>query len=146
MKKVLCLLAAAVLLCVMTGCTFNAHFSDSTGIAKMQSAPKVETLLEALADEDPDNEFAYIHPEAEEKSEAALAQLKQFLAGRDVRALEQQSASVNTSSGTNGNSRMEKGVFLVTLEDQTTFYISATHLTNSEGEGFASFQFVLGLV
>lgn len=146
MKKILSLLIAAAILCTLTACNLTTNFSDSTGNSKMQAVTQVEELMTALAAADTEKALALMHPDVEEKSENAIEQLSDYLVGRKVTKLDQQNIVVNSSSGNRGKSRQETATFLVTLEDNTVFYISATYLTNNTGKGFISFQFVLGLV
>ena len=146
MKKILALLLTLLILCTMAGCNFTTNFSDSTGNSKMQAISEVETLMEALADEDLEEALTFIHPNVSKKSLPAITQMADYLEGRGVKKLEQQSVSVNTTSSITGKARQENGTFKVILQDNTVIYISAVYLENNDGKGFVSFQLVLGLV
>lgn len=147
MKRFLCMLAAAAaILCLMTACNFTTNFSDGTGITTMQSAPKVEDMMTALSSGDTEAARALMHPDVAGDADDAIAQLADYIAARKTAQMEQTGLTVNTSSGTGGSVRQENGAFRVELEDGTFCYISAVHLTNSDGEGFISFQLVLGVI
>lgn len=147
MKRFLCLLAVIVAVsCLMTACNFTTNFSDGTGNTTMQSAPQVEEMMEALSSGDAEEARTLLHPDVAQNADGAIGQMADYLAGRRIAQMEQTAVTVNTSSGTGGSARQENGAFCVELEDGTVFYMSVVHLANNDGEGFVSFQLVLGLV
>ena len=146
MKKVLCVTMAAVLIFLLCACNFTTNFSDSMGIATADCIPEVEAVLQALTDGKIDEAATHFHPNVAEKSDDALEQMRDYLDGRKVSNLIQQGFRVNTSTGTAGKVRQESVTMQVTLEDGTVCYLSAAHRTDDDGEGFVSFQLVLGVV
>lgn len=112
----------------------------------MKAVSEVEDMMEALSESDLNDAQELMHPSVTDDSENGLAQMGDYLAGRKVAELEQQGVRVNTSTGTGGKTRQEQGTFLVTLEDGAAFYISVVHLSDDAGEGFVSFQMMLGVV
>lgn len=146
MKRWICTFTAVALLCLLSACSFTTNFSDSTGNSKMQTAAKVEEMMTALAGDDMDTALSLMHPEVAGNSEAAIAQMRDYLAGRKMSELNQMGVSVNTSTGTSGQTRREEATFQVIFEDETEVYLSAAYYSDNSGEGFASFQLVLGVV
>ena len=146
MKKVLCITLAAVLTFLLCACNFTTNLSDSMGMTSAECIPEVEAVLQALTDDKPDEAKAYFHPDMAENTGDALAQMSDYLDGRKVSELTQQGLKVNTSTGTAGKIRQEAVTMKVVLEDGTVCYLSATHRTDNAGEGFVSFQLVLGVV
>ncbi len=140
------MMAIVSLLCLLTACNFNTNFTDSTGNAEMKAAGKVEEMMVALTSGNGDAARNLMHPEVADRCEAAIAQMSDYVAGRKTTKLEQVSLTVNSSAGTAGNVRQEAAVFRVELEDSTVFFLSVTYVFNSDGEGFISFQIVLGAV
>jgi hypothetical protein len=87
-----------------------------------------------------------MHPEAVAKADNRIPQMSDFLAGRTVAEMNQKGVRVNTSTGTAGKTRQEVTNFQVLLEDGTEIYVAATYYSDNAGEGFVSFQLVLGIV
>ena len=133
------------LVCLLSACNFTANLYDNTGNKEMEAAPQIEEMLAALAAGDRDAALALYHPKYRENFEAALDQLSGYVAGRTMSSMESASWNTTTSKGTGGTSTQESGSFRVTMEDGEVFYISAVHLTDGNGEGFVSFQIVLGV-
>jgi cobalamin biosynthesis Co2+ chelatase CbiK len=146
MKKVLCVTMAAVLIFLLCACNFTTNFSDSMGITSADCIPEVEAVLQALTDGKIDEAATHFHPNVAEKSDDALEQMRDYLNGRSVSELTQQGFRVNTSTGTAGKVRQEAVTMKVVLEDGTVCYLSATRRADNDGEGFVSFQLVLGVV
>lgn len=146
MKRMFAVVAMLLALCLLTGCSFTTNYSDNMGKTETESREKVEDMLQALADGDTDAALALMHPEAVDKAGSFMDQMRDFLAGRNVAQMEQVGVRVNTSTGTAGKSRQEVTNFQVRLEDGTEIYVAATYFFNNAGEGFVSFQLVLGIV
>lgn len=147
MKRILTVTAIVLLAaCLLTACNFNTNFSDTMGTTAAESTGKVENMLQALADGNTDAALALMHPDAVDKAENPIAQMSDFLAGRAVAEMNQTNLRVNTSSGTAGKTRQEVTNFQVILEDGTELYVAATYYSDKTGEGFVSFQLVLGVV
>ncbi len=145
MKKLLCLLLAVTLAFSLVACNFTSNFQDNLGLTEAKCREQVEQMLQSLTAEDLDTALALMHPGAKETAEKALKQLADYMAGRSVRQLEIQGVTVNTSSGSSGKIEQEKASFQAVLDDGTVFYIAAFYRTDRDGEGFVSFQIVLGV-
>lgn len=111
-----------------------------------ESTPKVEEMMQALAENRTSDAKALLHPQKAEQAEAALTQLSAFLAGREVDALEQRNININSFSGTSGKTRQEQVSYQVTLTDGAVIYLNVVYLSDNAGTGFSSFQLVLGVV
>ena len=146
MRKIMCLTLTAVLVLMLCACNFTTNFSDSMGMTSAECVPEVEIVLQALTDGKIDEAKNHFHPDERENISDALAQMCDYLNGRVVSELTQQSFRVNTSTGTAGKIRQEAVTMKVVLEDGTVCYLSATHRSDNNGEGFVSFQLVLGVV
>ena len=148
MKKLICVMAAAAMsiLCLLTACNFTSNYADSLGTTKAESTSKVEEMMRFLADGDLDSALSLMYPGVAETAKDAAAQMRDYLAGRKVTKLNQKSVSVSTSTGTSGKSRRESAAFQAVLEDGTTIYLSTAYCSDDSGDGFASFQIVLGVV
>ena len=115
-------------------------------MAGAESTEKVEQMLQALADGDTQTALTLMHPESVDRAEDRIDQMSDFLAGRTVTEMNRMGLRVNTSTGTAGKVRQEATNFQVILEDGTEIHIAATYCSNKAGEGFVSFQLVLGVV
>ena len=147
MKKAICIVAVVMaVLCLLTACNFTSNFSDALGMVKANSTSQAEQMMKALAEKDTEAALALLHPNVSQAGEAAVKQMEDYFNGRKVSALKQVSINTRTVSGTSGKATQESVTFQVTLEDNTAFYISAVYLTDKAGQGFASFQLVLGVV
>ena len=146
MKKVLSALAAAlVIVFFLSGCSFTTNFSDNTGTSTMEAADKVETMVAALTDGDADAALELMHPNRTD-AETGIKQMCEYMAGRKVVELNHQNLRVSTKSGNGGDARQESAAIRAELEDGTVIFFSVVYLTDSSGEGFASFQLVLGVI
>ena len=146
MKKWLCLMIAVLLLAVLAGCNMTSNFTDGTGTTKMEATDKVQAMMDALADGDTEAAEKLLHPIINDEKKATLAQLGSFLDGRETVKLEQMNLKVHKSTGSSGQTRQEQANFQVELSDGTRFYLNVSYVTNPQGQGFNSFQFVLGVV
>ena len=145
MKKLLCVCVCVImLLSCLTACNFHSNLNDSTGITKFDAHPQIEKMLAALTAGDTDAALALMHPDVREQADYAVAQTSEYLQGRSVVSLETVNRSVYTSKGSAGNIRQESGTLRVTMDQAETVAISVVYLTSDAGEGFSSFQVVLG--
>ena len=103
-------------------------------------------MLTALAEDHNSEAKALMHPKAAENADAAIAQMNAYLSGREVGAVEQKSINVKSSAGTAGKSKQEQVVYQVTMNDGDVIYLNVLYLSDKDGEGFTSFQLVLGAV
>lgn len=129
----------------LTACNFTSNMSGMIA-GDAQAASKVENMMTALAENRLEDAKALMHPSVAGRSDDPIAQMSAFLAGRKVTELQQTGINVHTSTGTAGKTRQESASFQLTLDDGTTIYLAATYLSNNAGEGFVSFQIVLGVV
>lgn len=146
MKKLVCfsLVVFAMLSCLIS-CNFTQNISDGL-VDNATATPKVEEMLTALANDQTEDAKALMHSQANKETDDAIAQMSSYLSGREVSSIELKSINVNTSTGTSGKSRQEQVDYQVTLIDGDTVYLSVVYLSNNSGDGFISFQLVLGVV
>ena len=151
MKKITALLLITVLILPLAGCNFNSSISDSGGNLEMEAKQRVADMLEAMTQKDMEAVLALMYPdllEDEIKKLPVIDQLQQimdYVDGRKVLSLEQQSVNVQNSSGTAGTVKREQAVFKVGFAEETV-YISVTYLTQNGKSGFISYQMILGVV
>ena len=146
MKKRFFHVLTLVLLAVcLTACNFTKNISGAMA-SEPEAAPKVTEMMLALAENRTADAKALMHPQTAEASDSAIAQMRDYLAGRKAETVEQTSITVNTSTGTSGNIRQERVGYRVTLSDSTVIYLNVIYLSDSQGTGFAAFQVVLGVV
>ena len=72
--------------------------------------------------------------------------MQTYLAGRKVAALNIQNINITSSVGTAGKARQEQLAYKATLEDGEVIYLNVVYLSNDKGDGFVSFQLVLGAI
>ncbi len=148
MKKRLSLLAVLVCMALLCGCSFSANITNiqEKAESEMESAEAVSQMLSALTEGDLDTAKALVHPAVSGELDTTLTQMCDFLAGRRAASLEFVNCNVTSSAGTSGATRQEKAAYTVTLEDGTVFHVSAYYVIDLLGEGFSSYQIVLGVV
>ena len=146
MKRSICfVLVLVTLLSCLTGCNFTQNMSGAlAGVA--ESTSKVKEMMTALAENRAPDAKALLHPQATEKADAAIAQMSDYLSGREVSSIEQKNININTFTGTSGKTKQEKVVYQATLTDGAVIYINVVYLSTNSGTGFSSFQLVLGVV
>ena len=110
-----------------------------------QATPKVEEMMSVLAQKRAEDAKALLHPEMADRSDAAIKQVMDYLNGRKATAMEMVSIQVNSSAGTSGVMRKENLAYKVTLQDSTVIYLNVIYLSDNSGDGFLSFQVVLGV-
>ena len=130
-----------MLVLALTSCNFNI----SGSILDATSTPKVEAMMEALADGDLASAKALLHPSITD-GEANLIQMADYLDGREVSSLEVIGKNLTSSVGSGGNMIREQVNYEVTLADSTVIYLTTVYLSNDAGAGFVSFQMILGMV
>ena len=146
MKKIICVaLVLMILLGCLTACNFTQNMS-STVTEEAEATPKVEKMMAALADDNTSEAKALLHPQVAETSDNAIAQMRDYLDGRKISAMELLSVNINTSTGTAGNTRQERIAYQVTLDDGAEIFLNAVYFSDNQGTGFASFQVVIGVV
>lgn len=146
MKKIICtLLVVLVILSCMTACSFVQNMSGTIA-DNAASTLKAEEMMAALADDNASDAKALLHPQVAETSDNAITQMSSYLDGREVSAMELKSINVNASAGTAGKSIQEQASYQVTLTDGAVIFLNVVYLSNDQGDGFTSFQVVLGVV
>jgi hypothetical protein len=145
MKKVICLsLVVMALIGCFASCNISQKFSDV--LENMSEAsPKVNEMINALAEDNVSDAVALMHPDAE-NVDAAIAQMSNYLSGRKAQSISIDGININTSTGTGGEKREEQLTCKVTLTDGVVVYLNAVYLKDKSGEGFITFQLVLGLI
>ena len=146
MKKFVCLaVSMLVLLGCLTGCNLTQKVSGAIA-GEAEATPKVEEMMNALADADMSGAKSLMHPQVSETSGDAITQMSNYIAGRKVDSMELKSVNINTSTGTSGKTRQENLTYQVTLDDAEIIYLNTVYFSDSEGAGFVSFQIVMGVV
>ena len=134
MRFFLCILLAATLLCA---CELNI---------KTKTKPYAEEMMTLLKQRDVEAAVELLHPDTAEESDniySSMEALCDFLDGRAVTELKQQSVSVHNQIGTNAG-KYESGTYRVVLEDGTVLKVEYSYLTNKAGAGFTSFYLSVG--
>lgn len=146
MKKIICfVLVLLVLPACLTACNFTQKVSGALE-SQAEATPKVEAMMIALAYGNTSDAKALLHPQVAEKSDNAIAQMSNYLAGRNTSTIELKNININTSNGTSGKIRKEQVAYQVTLTDNDVIFLNAVYLSNEQGTGFISFQVVMGVV
>ena len=145
MKKWICFVLVLLVLGSFTGCNVTQNMSGAIA-GKAEATPKVEAMMAALSAANTADAKALLHPQVAESSDNAITQMSTYLAGRTVETMEVTGITVNTSTGTSGNTRQERVNYRVTLADGAVIFLNVLYLSNNQGTGFASFQIVLGVV
>ena len=145
MKKLVCLslILLAVLSC-FTACNFNQTVSGMKD--KAESTPKVEEMMTVLTEKRTSDAKALMHPQVAENADRGIDQMQTYLSGREVSEMDLQNINVTTSFGTSGNAKQERVSYKVTLSDGEIIYLNVVYLSNNNGNGFISFQLVLGAI
>ena len=145
MKKWICFVLVLLVLGSFTGCNVTQNMSGAIA-GKAEATPKVEAMMAALSAANTADAKALLHPQVAESSDNAITQMSTYLAGRTAETMEVTGITVNTSTGTSGNTRQERVNYRVTLADGAVIFLNVVYLSNNQGTGFASFQIVLGVV
>lgn len=103
-------------------------------------------MLTALIERNDSSAKALLHPQASDKTDTAITQMSAYLNGRSASSVELLNFNVRSSFGTSGKTRQEQSSYQVTLTDGDIIYLNTVYLSDSAGDGFVSFQLVLGLV
>lgn len=146
MKKMICFsLVIVFLLAGMSACNLSQNVSGYIA-DKAEATPKVEEMLRALAEKRTEDAKELMHPQVAGTSDHAVAQMIDYLDGREVSAMQLTNINVRTTAGTSGKTRQEQVAYQVNLNDGTIIYINAVYFSDDTGTGFSSFQLVLGVV
>ena len=146
MKKLICwVLVLLVVLTCLLSCTFSKNLSGSLA-GEAESTAKVEEMMTALAENRASDAKSLMHPKVAENSDTAIDQMSSYIDCRKVDSMELTSINVNSSTGTNGETREEKVTYQVTLDDGVVIHLNVVHLSDNDGTGFSSFQLVMGVV
>ena len=145
MKKWICFVLVLLVLGSFTACNFTQNMSGAIA-GKAEATPKVEAMMAALSAANTADAKALLHPQVAESSDNAITQMSTYLAGRNAETMEVTGITVNTSTGTSGNTRQERVNYRITLTDGAVIYLNVAYLYNNQGTGFVSFQVVLGVV
>ncbi len=147
MKKTICFtLVMLTIISCLTACSFNTYVSGALK-NKAESTPKVNEMMTALSEGRMSDAKALMHPQASEKAtDDTVEQMISYFNGRSATSTEMVNVNVSSSTGTSGKARQEQASYKVTLNDGAVVHISAVYLSNSAGNGFISFQLVLGVI
>lgn len=140
MKKILTVTALLLVFAlVLAACDLSIDMNA-------QAEPQIREMLTALTAGDGEAAKALLHPSrADGATDAAIAAMIDLLGGREVTSCTQVSLHVNTSAGTKGNARTESGTVHLTCTDGTDLRLQYSHVSDNNGEGFATFEFVVGV-
>jgi len=138
-------LVIMILLSCLTGCGLLRNFTESLE-NKSEASPIVDEMMNALAENRTTDAKALLHPDTEEDSDEAIAQLCDYLDGRKAVSIEPLSINIQTNVSNSGKTRQENISYRVDLNDDSAIYINAVYLSDKSGSGFLHFQFVIGLV
>ena len=146
MKKAICLiLSLFVIVGCLTACNLTANMSGDLA-GKAESSSKVEKMMIALSQNNISEAKKMMHPQSAENSDVAISQMSTYLAGREPVSIEQVNIVVETSNGTSGNVKKEQVTYTATLTDGEVISLSVVYLSDNDGDGFISFQLILGVV
>ncbi len=147
MKKwIYAITVTAILIALLSGCNFNTNYSGAPAAMPMEADTMVEQMLTALTGADAEKAKALLHADIAEQSDAAIAQMTEYIAGREVTKLERTSLNIKTTTGTAGKVRQGDASFRVQLSDGAEFYLAVTYVSGTGGKGFTAVQIVLGVV
>lgn len=146
MKKVICLtLVILGIISCFTACNFTTDVSDTTK-ENAESTPKVEEMISLIAERRLSDAKTLLHPLANEKADGAIEQMARYIDGRAVNSMELMKINSSSSTGSSGKMRQEQVEYQLTLTDGEIVYLSAVYRSDNAGNGFVSFQLVLGIV
>lgn len=115
-------------------------------LLKPQAEPQIRDMLTALTAGDADSAAALLHPDrADGATDAAIAQMIALLDGREAISCTMVGLNVNTSTGTGGTSRTESGTVHILFDDDTDLQLEYSYVRDKGGEGFSTFQFLVGV-
>lgn len=140
MKKILSVTALLLVFAlVLTACGLDVDITA-------QAEPHIKEMLTALSAQDLEGAKAQLHPSrADGATDAAIAAMIDLLGGREVESCIQVSLHVNTSAGTKGNSRTESGTVHLLFTDGTDLRLQYAYVSDNNGQGFATFEFLVGV-
>ena len=146
MKKTICLtLVILGIISCLTACNFTTNISGAMK-DKAESTPRVEEMMSLMTENRVSDAKALLHPQASEKADDAIEQMASYIDGRSVSSMELVNINIHSSTGTSGKMRQERVGYQVTLTDGEIVYLNAVYLSDNAGNGFVSFQLVLGIV
>ena len=144
MKKILCLtLALLAMLACLTSCNFNIQNAITD---KVTSKEQAEEMMSHLSARRMTDAVSLMHPEKSEGADKSLGQIAAYLNGRTVKKMDVVGVNFTSSVGAKGNISQEQVSYQVSLSDGAVVYLSTVYVKSDAGEGFISFQMVLGVV
>lgn len=140
MKKLLSLTALLLVLSLaLAACNLDVDITA-------QAEPHIKEMLTALSAGDAEAAKAQLHPSrADGATDGAIAAMIDLLGGREVSDCVQVNINVQTSTGTKGHSRTESGMVHLTCTDGTDLRLQYSYVSDNNGAGFATFEFVVGV-
>lgn len=133
-KAMICLLLVMI---ILGGCK-----GDYSPVAK----PYVEEMIAALSSGDLDAATVLMHPEKGQKIEnlnAKLSEMSDFLDGRQISEIKQQSVKIYNSLGTD-SSKTDSGTFRLVMTDESVIIVEYSYVQSNSGSGFAGFYISVG--
>ena len=146
MKKTICLILVLITaITSLSACNISSKISGALE-ENAESRTMIEEMLTALSEGRTSDAAALMHPDKVENSNAAIAQMIDFLGGRSVSSLELVNINFSSSVGTSGKIKEEDISYKAILNDGTVIYLNAFYVSNKAGAGFSAFQLVIGVV
>lgn len=146
MKKIISVFLFLVLVIgALTGCTLTNRLSNALE-ENAESTPKIEQMLSALIENRASDAKALFHPDVTDNTDAAIAQMIDYIDGREISSMELDGININTSIGTSGKIREESLSYLILMTDGEILRINTLYVSGNDKSGFATFQVVLGVV
>ena len=140
------MLALALAILVMIFTLASCNFNVTGAISDAKSTTKAQAMMEALAENRMTDAIALMHPSVSENEAAQLSQMSDYLDGRKASSMSIMNKNTTTSIGSAGQLTQEQVSYKVTLTDGAVIYLATIYLNNDAGEGFVSFQMILGVV
>lgn len=147
MKKLFLICLSVILISSMASCKFIADIGQNLTDSmeeKSESAPKVEEMMAALAENRVSDAKALLHPDVAESSDAAISQMIAYLNGRKVSSFKLNGINLSVSADASGKARAEELCYVATLDDGEIVCVNASYRSDSKSGGFVSFQISLG--
>lgn len=131
-------LSLFVLIFCLTSCGFHL------AVGKLTVTPKAEEMLTAISENRAEDAKAMMHPSYTEDANLGIEQMSGYLLGKEAEEMTAITFDISTSYGSD-KVRRETATYQVRFTDGDIAHISVDHLSDSEGEGFLSFQLILGI-
>ena len=130
-------LSLFVLIFCLTSCGFHLA-------GELTVTPKAEEMLTAISENRAEDAKAMMHPSYTEDANLGIEHMSGYLLGKEAEEMTAITFNISTSYGSD-KVRHETATYQVRFTNGDIAHISVDHLSDSEGEGFLSFQLILGI-